>query len=169
MTFPLKSTILVVALVCSVTVASGGILDGINEAMDSLACPWKYTAAYDNCSSIASPFYRIQSAYLEDDRKERCCSLLALRDCTKAISYIMCGSETSTTELIVNTVKTLTIECIGVDGITDCMHPFLLVIFALPFLFILIAIFKCLFFCLGCTKRASRRAYRREGKYATKM
>lgn len=145
--------IVVTLLLAGIVVVKSGVLDDINEAINAVACPLQHTSKYDKCSSVVNPFYRMQSNLLEDSRKERCCSLLALRDCTKVVSYIMCGSERNTAELAMDTIKTLNVECIGVNNIADCLHPLALILILLVFLCIIVGIFRCLISCLCGTRR----------------
>ena len=150
---PKLASFVVIALVCLAGLAQCGVIDDIDNAVTAITCPMKHTQKYDTCSSVVDPFYTVQPKILDDDRKKRCCSLLALRDCTKAISFIMCGSSTNSAEVVVDSLKALALECTGLDGITDCTHPIALIIIWMLLFCIIFSILKCLCNCLFCNQR----------------
>ncbi|KAH9392846.1 hypothetical protein TYRP_005936 [Tyrophagus putrescentiae] len=144
-----------VALVLSlVGLAQCGIIDDANSALNALACPLQHTKKYDTCTSVVNPLYTVQPKVLGDERKGRCCSSLARRDCTKAIAYLWCGSESNPAEVVVDVAKALNVDCInGTDGLTDCLHPVALIIIIVLFLCIIFTLIKCICSCLCCRRQ----------------
>lgn len=109
-----------------------------------LACPLQHASKYDTCAQIVNPLYVIQPVLAQDQVKRQCCSILALRDCTRLISSIICGSN-SVNSLggLLNGLKVISVQCAGIDSLTDCINPWFLFLLIVSFFWLLSSCIKC--------------------------
>lgn len=106
--------------------AEAGILDDLVGAFNTLTCVPQHESQYNTCSRILTPFYTIQPALAREANRRDCCSLVASSNCIRTLSSYYCGAETQGPVEASLLITQTGLGCLGVNSITDCMHPVVL-------------------------------------------
>lgn len=119
-----------------------------------MICPLEHTAKYEKCAHVLNPLYVIQPILQKDKLKSDCCSLLAFRDCTRIISSLICGPDSfNSLGGALEALKLFSVQCSGIDSLTDCLNPWILF-----FLFcVLILILRSCIRCCCCFSKKKKK------------
>lgn len=95
-------------------------------------CPLENASPYEICYQVVRPLYAFQSLLTGDLKKKNCCSQLALSDCIRSVSKIMCNpNPPQSLRKVLVRLNVSSTECATIKLVPDCINqgiPFLIIL-----------------------------------------